>query len=116
MRGGGTRVPRPDVRAGVRSARGPRDRVGGGGVRRSPCRSRRARRRRACGHYWGGLRPGTGWRWAASAGALAARGGLGDGEQAVTIEQGYEMGRPSLIELAFVLRAGKVVSGPGGGG
>src|SRR3977135_2874041 len=58
MRGGGTRVPRPDVRAGVRSARGPRDRVGGGGVRRSPCRSRRARRRRAFDHHRAGLRDG----------------------------------------------------------
>jgi trans-2,3-dihydro-3-hydroxyanthranilate isomerase len=60
--------------------------------------------------------PATGSAAAAFAGLLAAHGGLGDGEHAVTIEQGYEMGRPSLIDLVFVLRAGKLVSASVGGG
>jgi trans-2,3-dihydro-3-hydroxyanthranilate isomerase len=60
--------------------------------------------------------PATGSAAAAFAGLLAAHGGLGDGEHSVTIEQGYEMGRPSLIELTFVLRAGKLVSARVGGG
>ena len=42
--------------------------------------------------------PATGSAAAAFAGLLA-REALADGEHAVRIEQGYEMGRPSLIEL-----------------
>ena len=59
--------------------------------------------------------PATGSAAAAFAGLLAARDRLPDGEQAVTIEQGYEMGRPSLINLMFVLAGGKLVSASVGG-
>jgi trans-2,3-dihydro-3-hydroxyanthranilate isomerase len=59
--------------------------------------------------------PATGSAAAAFAGLLAAYGGLGDGEHAITIEQGYEMGRPSLLRLAVVIAAGKLVSASVGG-
>ena len=59
--------------------------------------------------------PATGSAVAAFAGLLAAHGGLRDGDHAFTIEQGYEMGRPSLIHLALVLRGGKLVSASVGG-
>ena len=59
--------------------------------------------------------PATGSAAAAFAGLLAARDRLPDGEHAVMIEQGYEMGRPSLINLAFVLVGGKLVSASVGG-
>ena len=49
--------------------------------------------------------PATGSAVAAFAGPLAAS--LADGEHAVRIEQGYEMGRPSLIELMLTVRDGK---------
>jgi trans-2,3-dihydro-3-hydroxyanthranilate isomerase len=49
------------------------------------------------------------------AGLLAARAGLGDGEHAFAIEQGYEMGRPSVIRLSLAIRAGKLVSASIGG-
>jgi trans-2,3-dihydro-3-hydroxyanthranilate isomerase len=49
--------------------------------------------------------PATGSAAAALAGLLAWR--LGDGEHTVVIEQGYEMGRPSVIRLAFVVPAGE---------
>jgi len=60
--------------------------------------------------------PATGSAAAAFAGLLAAHGGRKDGEHAAVIEQGYEMGRPSLMELAFVLQGGKLVSASVGGG
>jgi trans-2,3-dihydro-3-hydroxyanthranilate isomerase len=59
--------------------------------------------------------PATGSAAAAFAGVLAAHGGGKDGEHRVVIEQGYEMGRPSLMELAFVVQAGKLVSASVGG-
>jgi len=59
--------------------------------------------------------PATGAAAAAFAGVLAARAGLADGEHAITIEQGYEMGRPSLIRLAVTLVGGKLVSASIGG-
>jgi trans-2,3-dihydro-3-hydroxyanthranilate isomerase len=49
--------------------------------------------------------PATGSAAAAFAGLLASR--LGDGEHTVAIEQGYEMGRPSVIRLAFVVPVGR---------
>jgi trans-2,3-dihydro-3-hydroxyanthranilate isomerase len=52
--------------------------------------------------------PATGSAAAAFAGLLAAR--LPDGTHAIAIEQGCEMGRPSLIRLTAVVRAGKLVS------
>jgi trans-2,3-dihydro-3-hydroxyanthranilate isomerase len=57
--------------------------------------------------------PATGSAAAAFAGLLASR--LGDGEHTVAIEQGYEMGRPSVIRLASVVRAGRLVSASIGG-
>jgi trans-2,3-dihydro-3-hydroxyanthranilate isomerase len=59
--------------------------------------------------------PATGSAAAAFAGLLAERGGLADGEHAFTIEQGYEMGRPSLIQLTLVLAGGQLVSASVGG-
>jgi trans-2,3-dihydro-3-hydroxyanthranilate isomerase len=59
--------------------------------------------------------PATGSAAAAFAGLLVARGELADGEHAITIEQGYEMGRPSLLRLAVVIAAGKLVSASVGG-
>jgi trans-2,3-dihydro-3-hydroxyanthranilate isomerase len=59
--------------------------------------------------------PATGSAAAAFAGLLAASGRYHDGEHAVTIEQGYEMGRPSLIELSFAIRGGKLASATVGG-
>jgi trans-2,3-dihydro-3-hydroxyanthranilate isomerase len=57
--------------------------------------------------------PATGSAAAAFAGLLASR--LGDGEHTVAIEQGYEMGRPSLIRLAPVVSAGRLLSASIGG-
>jgi trans-2,3-dihydro-3-hydroxyanthranilate isomerase len=45
--------------------------------------------------------PATGAAVAAFAGMLSACGGLPDGRHELRIEQGYEMGRPSLIELGL---------------
>jgi trans-2,3-dihydro-3-hydroxyanthranilate isomerase len=50
--------------------------------------------------------PATGSAVAAFAGPLAASG-LGDGRHDFIIEQGYEMGRPSLLHLSLRVRAGK---------
>jgi trans-2,3-dihydro-3-hydroxyanthranilate isomerase len=60
--------------------------------------------------------PATGSAAAAFAGLLAASGRYGDGEHMVRIEQGYEMGRPSVIELALTLRGGKLAAATVGGG
>jgi trans-2,3-dihydro-3-hydroxyanthranilate isomerase len=49
--------------------------------------------------------PATGSAVAAFAGVIAASG-LADGRHGVIIEQGYEMGRPSLLELSLTLRSG----------
>jgi trans-2,3-dihydro-3-hydroxyanthranilate isomerase len=59
--------------------------------------------------------PATGSAAAAFTGLLAARGGLSDGEHAIVIEQGYEMGRPSLIRLAIKIAAGKLAAASIGG-
>ena len=54
--------------------------------------------------------PATGSAVAAFAGYLAAHGGYGDGEHLVRIEQGYEMGRPSLMELTIRISGGQLTS------
>jgi trans-2,3-dihydro-3-hydroxyanthranilate isomerase len=54
--------------------------------------------------------PATGSAAAAFAGVLARNETLADGEHAFKIEQGYEMGRPSLIELSISINQGKLVS------
>jgi len=53
--------------------------------------------------------PATGAAAAAFAGMLSASGGLADGRHDIRIEQGYEMGRPSLIELGLE-RSGGVLA------
>jgi trans-2,3-dihydro-3-hydroxyanthranilate isomerase len=58
--------------------------------------------------------PATGSAAAAFAGLLAS--GLPDGTHAIVIEQGYEIGRPSVIRLTAQLGAGKLVSASIGGG
>lgn len=50
--------------------------------------------------------PATGSAVAAFAGYLAAHGGYADGTHLVRIEQGCEMGRPSLIELTISIASG----------
>lgn len=59
--------------------------------------------------------PATGSAVAAFAGALMQCEPLGDGEHAFVIEQGFEMGRPSLIELSMTLRHGALVAAEIGG-
>jgi trans-2,3-dihydro-3-hydroxyanthranilate isomerase len=60
--------------------------------------------------------PATGSAAAAFAGALMQCEPLGDGEHSFVIEQGYEMGRPSEIDLQLVIRAGALASVEIGGG
>lgn len=60
--------------------------------------------------------PATGSAVAAFAGALMQCEPLGDGEHGFVIEQGFEMGRPSLIELRMTIRFGALVSAEIGGG
>jgi trans-2,3-dihydro-3-hydroxyanthranilate isomerase len=52
--------------------------------------------------------PATGSAVAAFAGMLARFGHLKDGAHEFAIEQGYEMGRPSLIRLSLTMRRGKL--------
>ena len=59
--------------------------------------------------------PATGSAVAAFAGYLAAYGGYGDGDHLVRIEQGVEMGRPSLMELRMTMANGKLVRASIGG-
>jgi trans-2,3-dihydro-3-hydroxyanthranilate isomerase len=59
--------------------------------------------------------PATGSAAAAFAGLVARFGGLSDGEHEIVIEQGYEMGRPSLLRLFVSLRGGQLVAGAIGG-
>jgi trans-2,3-dihydro-3-hydroxyanthranilate isomerase len=60
--------------------------------------------------------PATGSAAAAFAGYLAAHGGYRDGTHLVRIEQGYEMGRPSLMELTLRIAGGKLAGASIGGG
>ena len=59
--------------------------------------------------------PATGSAAAAFAGYLAAHGGYRDGDHLVRIEQGYEMGRPSLMELTLKISGGKLTGASIGG-
>ena len=59
--------------------------------------------------------PATGSAAAAFAGYLATHGDYKDGEHPVHIEQGYEMGRPSLIELTLKIGGGKLTGASIGG-
>jgi trans-2,3-dihydro-3-hydroxyanthranilate isomerase len=59
--------------------------------------------------------PATGSAAAAFAGFCASELSLGDGDHRFVIEQGFEMGRPSLIELGVTMRGGALVSATVGG-
>ncbi len=59
--------------------------------------------------------PATGSAVAAFAGVLMRFGRFKDGEHHVTIEQGYEMGRPSLIRLSLKVTGGTLASAAIGG-
>jgi trans-2,3-dihydro-3-hydroxyanthranilate isomerase len=59
--------------------------------------------------------PATGSAAAAFAGLIAASGKRSDGEHTIIIEQGYEMGRPSLMQLDITLRGGALTSAAIGG-
>jgi len=52
--------------------------------------------------------PATGSAVAAFAGYLAEHGNYPEGEHVVRIEQGHEMGRPSLVELTITIAGGKL--------
>jgi trans-2,3-dihydro-3-hydroxyanthranilate isomerase len=60
--------------------------------------------------------PATGSAAAAFAGVLTRFAGLKDGRHEFAIEQGYEMGRPSLIRLGLTLAGGRLAAGSVGGG
>ena len=59
--------------------------------------------------------PATGSAAAGFAGVVAAFEAPRDGEHTLTIEQGFEMGRPSLIALGLTIEAGALVSATIGG-
>jgi trans-2,3-dihydro-3-hydroxyanthranilate isomerase len=60
--------------------------------------------------------PATGSAVAAFSGYLAATGGYADGAPVVGIEQGYEMGRASQIELTLKISGGKLAGAAIAGG
>ena len=59
--------------------------------------------------------PATGSAAAAFAGFCARSLSLADGEHCFVTEQGYEMGRPSLVELRLTMRGGALSSASVGG-
>ncbi len=59
--------------------------------------------------------PATGSAAGAFAGVCAQALGLADGDHRIVIEQGYEMGRPSLIELQLTMRDGALAAASIGG-
>lgn len=59
--------------------------------------------------------PATGSAVAAFAGYVAAHASYTNGDRVVRVEQGYEMGRPSLIELRITLDGGRVMAASIGG-
>jgi trans-2,3-dihydro-3-hydroxyanthranilate isomerase len=59
--------------------------------------------------------PATGSAAAAFAGLCAQTLSLADGQHRFLIEQGYEMGRPSLIELQLTIGGGKLATASIGG-
>jgi trans-2,3-dihydro-3-hydroxyanthranilate isomerase len=59
--------------------------------------------------------PATGSAVAAFAGLLTQGAGLSDGEHRLVIEQGYEMGRPSLITLELTIANKRLTAGRVGG-
>src|SRR5215213_2291813 len=67
-------------------------------------------------HLGIGEDPATGAAVAGFAGVLMQCEPLGDGEHSFVVEQGYEMGRPSEIDLQIVIRDGALASTEIGGG
>jgi trans-2,3-dihydro-3-hydroxyanthranilate isomerase len=59
--------------------------------------------------------PATGSAAAAFAGVLARFAALKDGAHSLSIEQGYEMGRPSVMRLGLTLKGGTLTAGSVGG-
>ncbi len=59
--------------------------------------------------------PATGSAAAAFTAVLARFGGLKDGEHNMTIEQGYEMGRPSVINVGLTVQGGALTASSVGG-
>ena len=59
--------------------------------------------------------PATGSAVAAFAGYLGAHGGYADGDHLVRIEQGVEMGRPSLMDLRMTMGGEKLIAASIGG-
>ena len=59
--------------------------------------------------------PATGSATAILAAQLLAAGELSDGTNRFALEQGYEMGRPSLIELTLKISGGKLIGASIGG-
>lgn len=59
--------------------------------------------------------PATGSAAAAFAAVLMQNHALDDGRHAISIEQGYEMGRPSRIALGLVIEGGQLVEATVGG-
>jgi trans-2,3-dihydro-3-hydroxyanthranilate isomerase len=59
--------------------------------------------------------PATGSAAAAFAGLIAVADKLGDGAHNLVIEQGYEMGRPSLLRLSLTIRQGALTTASIGG-
>jgi trans-2,3-dihydro-3-hydroxyanthranilate isomerase len=59
--------------------------------------------------------PATGSAAAAFAGVIAETARPADGEHRFVIEQGYEMGRPSQIELGLAMQGGTLTSATIGG-
>ena len=65
---------------------------------------------------WGVVEdPATGSAAAAFAGVVQAYERPRDGEHMLTVEQGFEMGRPSLIALGLVIENGALASATIGG-
>ena len=60
--------------------------------------------------------PATGSATVAAAALFADIGPTQDGELRITIGQGFDMGRPSLLLTRVVKQAGKIVSAHVGGG
>jgi trans-2,3-dihydro-3-hydroxyanthranilate isomerase len=59
--------------------------------------------------------PATGSAAAAFAGVLTHFSMPADGDHEIVVEQGYEMGRPSLITIAMTIRSGKLAAASIGG-
>jgi trans-2,3-dihydro-3-hydroxyanthranilate isomerase len=84
---------------------------------RLPAANGRAYRARMYGQGLGIVEdPATGSAAAAFAGAVARFESLADGQHTLPIEQGVEMGRPSLITLEVSIAAGRLAGARIGGG